>query len=370
MASSASAVLVADDIEEALITRDNREEDSSSALIEKTSGETLTLMIVTSTSYGPRAMMNDFKGAAKILEKGGYTQFTPHYITWYCPQAFTLSRQCISQCINRGRYCAPDPEQGFSSGLDAKKIEKCLGDPDADMENPVLEEEQDAQAGKGSRGDVTILPRLVVNNRQYRGKLAKGAVLKAICAGFEETTEPAVCSSGVMAVTFFTDVETNECLENDGGCWQEKAANLTACRIHFEEEFVNVSWLIASKSKEMDTVTVKSLASSCYSTCPDWTWVYFLRNDLRRQRNFPWGMYSTLPAVRSTGGDIGGNPPREQLRILHCWVCCHDMFNAKQPREDACFKGSCRLRQYLHREMRHEELMIISNDTIIAVIQE
>lgn len=27
------------------------------------------------------------------------------------------------------------------------------------------------------------------------GKLEKGAVLKAICAGFEETTEPAVCLS-------------------------------------------------------------------------------------------------------------------------------------------------------------------------------
>lgn len=28
------------------------------------------------------------------------------------------------------------------------------------------------------------------------GKLAKGAVLKALCSGFEETTEPAVCLSG------------------------------------------------------------------------------------------------------------------------------------------------------------------------------
>lgn len=29
----------------------------------------------------------------------------------------------------------------------------------------------------------------------FSGKLAKGAVLKAICAGFQETTEPAVCLS-------------------------------------------------------------------------------------------------------------------------------------------------------------------------------
>ncbi|XP_020237450.1 vacuolar-sorting receptor 1 [Cajanus cajan] len=328
--AGASAVLVADDIEEKLITMDTPEEDGSSAkyienitipsaLIEKSFGEKLKSAI----SNGDMVNINldwreavphpddrveyelwtnsndecgvkcdmlmefvkDFKGAAQILEKGGYTQFTPHYITWYCPQAFTLSKQCKSQCINHGRYCAPDPEQDFSTGydgkdvvienlrqlcvykvanetkkpwvwwdyvtdfqircpmkekkynkkcadavieslgLDIKKIERCMGDPNADSENPVLKEEQDAQVGKGTRGDVTILPTLVVNNRQYRGKLEKGAVMKAICAGFEETTEPAVCLS--------SDVETNECLENNGGCWQDKTANITACKDTF-----------------------------------------------------------------------------------------------------------------------------------------
>ncbi|GLT98138.1 hypothetical protein SLE2022_156560 [Rubroshorea leprosula] len=328
--AGASAVLVADDIEEALITMDTPEEDSAaakyienitipSALIEKSFGETLKkaingedmvninldwreavphpddrveyeLWTNSNDECGVKCDMlmefvKDFKGPAQILEKGGYTQFTPHYITWYCPQAFTLTRQCKSQCINHGRYCAPDPEQDFSSGyngkdvvienlrqlcvfrvaneikkpwvwwdyvtdfqircpmkekkynkecadavirslgLDGKKIENCMGDPNADVDNPVLKEEQDAQIGKGSRGDVTILPTLVVNNRQYRGKLAKGAVLKAICSGFEETTEPAVCLSG--------DVETNECLDNNGGCWQDKVANITACKDTF-----------------------------------------------------------------------------------------------------------------------------------------
>ncbi|KAA3488619.1 vacuolar-sorting receptor 3-like [Gossypium australe] len=328
--AGASAVLVADDIEEALITMDTPEEDSSSskyienitipsALIQKSFGEALKKAISgadmvnvnldwresvphpddrveyelwtnSNDECGVKCDMlmefvKDFKGAAQILEKGGYTQFTPHYITWYCPQAFTISKQCKSQCINHGRYCAPDPEQDFSSGyegkdvvienlrqlcvfkvanesnkswlwwdyvtdfqircpmkekkynkecadavikslgLDSKKIEKCMGDPNADADNLVLKEEQNAQVGKGSRGDVTILPTLVVNNRQYRGKLAKGAVLKAICSGFEETTEPAVCLSG--------DVETNECLDNNGGCWQDKAANLTACKDTF-----------------------------------------------------------------------------------------------------------------------------------------
>ncbi|KAL0422532.1 UNVERIFIED_CONTAM: Vacuolar-sorting receptor 3 [Sesamum latifolium] len=319
--AGAAAVLVADDLDEPLITMDSPEEDGASAryianitipsaLIDKSFGEKLKKAISggdmvnvnldwreavphpddrveyelwtnSNDECGVKCDMlmeflKDFKGAAQVLEKGGYTQFTPHYITWYCPQAFTISKQCKSQCLNHGRYCAPDPEQDFSTGyegkdvvlenlrqlcvfrvanetkkpwvwwdyvtdfqircpmkekkynkecaeqvihslgLDLKKIEKCMGDPEADSENPI---------GKGSRGDVTILPTLVVNNRQYRGKLGKGAVLKAICAGFEETTEPSVCLGG--------DVETNECLANNGGCWEDKAANITACKDTF-----------------------------------------------------------------------------------------------------------------------------------------
>uniref|UniRef100_A0A1J3D558 Vacuolar-sorting receptor 4 n=1 Tax=Noccaea caerulescens TaxID=107243 RepID=A0A1J3D558_NOCCA len=328
--AGASAVLVADNVDEPLITMDTPEEDVASAkyienitipsaLVTKGFGEKLKKAI----SGGDMVNLNldwreavphpddrveyelwtnsndecgvkcdmlmefvkDFKGAAQILEKGGYTQFRPHYITWYCPHAFTLSRQCKSQCINKGRYCAPDPEQDFSSGydgkdvvvenlrqlcvykvanetgkpwvwwdyvtdfqircpmkekkynkecadsvikslgIDSRKLDKCMGDPEADLDNPVLKEEQDAQVGKGTRGDVTILPTLVVNNRQYRGKLEKSAVLKALCSGFEETTEPAICLSN--------DMETNECLDNNGGCWQDKSANITACKDTF-----------------------------------------------------------------------------------------------------------------------------------------
>ncbi|KAJ3680952.1 hypothetical protein LUZ60_015441 [Juncus effusus] len=331
--AGAAAILVADNKIEPLITMDTPEEESGhdshstdpqlitipSALISKSLGDDLKSAIAkgemvnvnldwreslphpderveyefwtnSNDECGPKCdaqieFLKNFKGAAVILERGGYTQFTPHYITWYCPEAFVLSKQCKSQCINKGRYCAPDPEQDFSKGydgkdvvlqnlrqvcvfkvanesgkpwiwwdyvtdfaircpmkenkytthcaeqvikslgLDLKKINKCVGDPEADEENPVLKAEQDAQIGKGSRGDVTILPTLVINNRQYRGKLDKGAVLKALCAGFRETTEPAVCLS--------EDVETNECLENNGGCWQDKSANVTACKDTF-----------------------------------------------------------------------------------------------------------------------------------------
>ncbi|XAR55734.1 hypothetical protein NMG60_11035919 [Bertholletia excelsa] len=328
--AGAAAILVVDDRDETLITMDNPEEQEAqedylenisipAVLITKSFGDKIKKALSSkemvninldwreslphpderveyefwtnsNDECGPKCdsqidFIKNFKGAAQILEKKGYTQFTPHYITWYCPEAFILSKQCKSQCINHGRYCAPDPEQDFtkgydgkdvviqnlrqacffkvanesgrpwlwwdyvsdfaircpmkdkkytkecadqvikSLGLDIKEIDKCVGDPNADEDNVVLKTEQEAQIGKGSRGDVTILPTLVINNRQYRGKLDKSAVLKAICSGFKETTEPALCLT--------EDVETNECLENNGGCWQDKAANITACRDTF-----------------------------------------------------------------------------------------------------------------------------------------
>ncbi|MBA0771830.1 hypothetical protein Gotri_007299 [Gossypium trilobum] len=328
--AGAAAVLVADSVDEPLITMDSPEESRDtnefvekigipSALIEKSFGDSLKealkkgedvvvkldwresmphpdqrveyeLWTNSNDECGARCdeqmnFVKNFKGHAQILEKGGYTLFTPHYITWYCPQAFIFSSQCKSQCINHGRYCAPDPEQDFGEGYQGKdvvfenlrqlcvhrvanescrpwiwwdyvtdfhircsmkenryskqcaedvmksldlpieKIKKCMGDPEADVENEVLKKEQELQVGRGSRSDVTILPTLVINDVQYRGKLERSAVLKAICAGFKETTEPSVCLSA--------DIETNECLERNGGCWQDKHANITACKDTF-----------------------------------------------------------------------------------------------------------------------------------------
>ncbi|KAE8728988.1 Vacuolar-sorting receptor 6 [Hibiscus syriacus] len=328
--AGAAAVLMADSIDEPLITMVSPEESSDanryvekigipSALIEKSFGDNLKealkkredvvvkldwresmphpdqrveyeLWTNSNDECGVRCdeqmnFIKNFKGHAQILEKGGYTLFTPHYLTWYCPKPFIFSSHCKSQCINHGRYCAPDPEQDFREGYQGKdvvfenlrqlcvhrvaneskrpwiwwdyvtdfhircsmkekryskecaegvmssldlpieKIKKCMGDPEADIENEVLKQEQQLRVGQGSRGDVTILPTLVINNVQYRGKLERSAVLKAICAGFKETTEPSVCLSA--------DVETNECLERNGGCWQDKRANITACRDTF-----------------------------------------------------------------------------------------------------------------------------------------
>ncbi|XP_057429809.1 vacuolar-sorting receptor 6-like [Lotus japonicus] len=328
--AGAAAVLVTDSIEESLITMDSPEESLDadgyiekivipSALIEKSFGDALkealnnkdeVLLRIdwresmphpddrveyefwtnSNDECGARCdeqmnFVKNFKGHAQILERGGYTLFTPHYITWFCPRPFVQSSQCKSQCINNGRYCAPDPEKDFGEGYQGKdvvyenlrqlcvhrvanessrswvwwdyvtdfhvrcsmkekryskecaetvmesldlpieKIKKCMGDPEADVENEVLKNEQQVQVGRGSRGDVTILPTLVINNVQYRGKLERTSVLKAVCAGFKESTEPPVCLSG--------DIETNECLERNGGCWQDKNASISACKDTF-----------------------------------------------------------------------------------------------------------------------------------------
>lgn len=327
--AGASAILVADDRPEHLITMDLPKEDKNvsylqnitipSLLITHSLGvsikkalESNDLVLVnldwteslphpderveyefwtnSNDECGPKCdtqidFVKNFKGVAQVLEKKGHTRFTPHYITWFCPEEYVSSTKCKSQCINHGRYCAPDPEQDFSKGyegkdvvlqnlrdacfykvanesgkpwvwwdyvtdfatrcsmkeqkftkdcadevikslgVDLKKIDECMGDPEEDAENAVLKAEQQAQIGKGLRGDVTILPTLVINNRQYRGKLDKKAVLKAICSGFEETTEPPICLS--------QEIETNECQNNNGGCWMDTAANITACKDTF-----------------------------------------------------------------------------------------------------------------------------------------
>ncbi|KAA8517719.1 hypothetical protein F0562_015222 [Nyssa sinensis] len=292
--AGASAILVVDDRIEPLITMDTPEEDDGpddylknltipSAFITKAFGDNIKSALSrgdlvninldlsnsfphpdervkyefwTNSNYecGPKCenqieFVKNFKGAAQMLEQKGHAQFTPHYITWYCPEAFLLSKLCRSQCINRGRYCALDPEEGFRRGYEGRDVvvqnlrEACffkvanesgkpwlwwdyvndfaiwcpmkekkynkqcadqviqslgsrltnaLETPMQIKRNPVLKAEQEAQMGEGTHGAVTISPTLIINNKHYRGKLDKETVLKAICSGFQQTTKPAI----------------------------------------------------------------------------------------------------------------------------------------------------------------------------------
>ena len=209
-----------------------------------------------------KTFIRDMALTAQTLERGAFTQFTPHYITWLCPPEFIDDPACVAQCINRGRYCCPDPDDDFRAGfsgvdvvmenlrslcafqilnqtetpwkwwdyataygekctmangrfgqescaievlsdpkvgVDVDAWRKCVGDPNADAINPLLEAEQRAQVDTSAdreRGDIVLLPTVVINERQFRGKLERSAVLDAICAGFERGAEPDLCAAG------------------------------------------------------------------------------------------------------------------------------------------------------------------------------
>ena len=55
--------------------------------------------------------------------------------------------------------------------------------------------EYDAQGTESigeAAGRVVLLPTVIINNKQYRGRLDAVSITKALCAGFDETTEPEV----------------------------------------------------------------------------------------------------------------------------------------------------------------------------------
>lgn len=73
-------------------------------------------------------MVQEYKHVAQELE-GNWTEFTPHYIVWVCPEAYRDSEECKSQCIHKGRYCTPDPDGDLTAGYSgADIVQVCLPD--------------------------------------------------------------------------------------------------------------------------------------------------------------------------------------------------------------------------------------------------
>ena len=234
-----------------------------------------------------KQFLSDFRPIAKKLEQDGYTSFTPHYITWLCPPDLIQDPACVAQCINNGRYCCPDPDGDFHSGysgrdvvienlrtlcvfdvanatgaswkwwdyvtqfgnrctmesgnygveacataildtlgLDVEAWRACVGDPDANDQNALLDEQQHAQIGTNGRSDVSILPTVVINQEQYRGKIIGSDVLRAICAGFAAGTEPGVCDGsdacdggGIAECALNTETGHTSC-QNSGASYK------------------------------------------------------------------------------------------------------------------------------------------------------
>lgn len=104
-------------------------------------------------------------------------------------------------------------EVGGGSQSFVREVEACVGDPDEDAAHPVLERERrmEREMFKAGRGRVSYLPSIIVNGDQYRGRLERSSVLRALCAGFQENSEPGLCLADTM--------QTNECAGEDHGCW-------------------------------------------------------------------------------------------------------------------------------------------------------
>ena len=260
-------------------------------------------------------LINEMRDAATSLAKSGRASFAAHFVTWSCGERDANSRSkddepCPNLCVRRGRYCAPDPAEGF--GVDAasadlvrrhgyngsdvvsenarqlclrreldaprhgnatwlwwdyavahaaecvmtegtfdadcsrrvmrdtlrmdddaiRRVDDCVGDDEADEPNDALESEMrlQADADDSGRGAIVLLPTVVINLDQYRGKLDGADVLRAVCAGFAPNTEPDACLSAAT--------ETNECEQSgNAGCWffsapaaaGRPAENFTAC---------------------------------------------------------------------------------------------------------------------------------------------
>ena len=98
-----------------------------------------------------------------------------------------------------GRFdAACAEEQLHGAEVDVGKVASCMGRPDSDAPHDLMEAQLHQQVDDGGtgRGAIAILPTIAINSDQYRGRLDAPAVLRALCAGFSEGSEPRVCLSG------------------------------------------------------------------------------------------------------------------------------------------------------------------------------
>lgn len=155
--------------------------------------------------------------------------------TLWWTYASTFLRRCASGRV--GAYsdsCATTIMREL--GIDVAAVKRCVGDPDVDEPLPIAEQELREMAGEGYSADsrVISLPTLTVNRDQYRGALRTGAVLRALCSGYKEGTEPEACLRA--------DVEVDECAAGKDSCWRDEANNASACHDTFRGYKCRCPW--------------------------------------------------------------------------------------------------------------------------------
>lgn len=147
--------------------------------------------------------------------------------------AGTFNRVCAEEILAYPSDEASNPGLGFDQDA-IQRVRACVGDLTSDKPNKLMDRELKLQsdADDSGRGAVVLVPTVVINLDQYRGRLTGRDVLAALCAGFaEEGAQPDVCLQNSL--------ETNECLSpGNAGCWSLfvpadksplRGKNFTAC---------------------------------------------------------------------------------------------------------------------------------------------
>eukprot|EP00557_Chaetoceros_sp_GSL56_P005983 CAMPEP_0176488582 /NCGR_PEP_ID=MMETSP0200_2-20121128/6792_1 /TAXON_ID=947934 /ORGANISM="Chaetoceros sp., Strain GSL56" /LENGTH=538 /DNA_ID=CAMNT_0017885587 /DNA_START=177 /DNA_END=1793 /DNA_ORIENTATION=+ len=209
---------------------------------------------------------------------GKRAQFTPRQYIYdgiksRC-QTSDGQNMCFNMCTNGGRYCATDPDQDLDHGttgaeivtealrricvwkhfgeqdgvgatywkyitefldrcdsddffsnkdcindvykhskIDGKRIEQCMEDSgglSSNHVNTLLEREIDAAVRKG----VVVLPTMFVNSAAMRGALTVNTVFNAVCAGFQDGSEPDVCKTCAHCSGVAGCVQKGSCTSN------------------------------------------------------------------------------------------------------------------------------------------------------------
>lgn len=121
---------------------------------------------------------------------------------------FHSTQDCAEQVFNEINA------DGWSS---IEELRRCIGNPEDDTKHTIMEQQLVSQAGDETEGEVFILPTLRINGAQYRGKLAVGEVLRAICAGFEAGNRPASCDRAVDDACIVGGIGQLACAANKDG---------------------------------------------------------------------------------------------------------------------------------------------------------
>jgi hypothetical protein len=91
------------------------------------------------------------------------------------------SESCIAEAMNK-------------ASVDKSSIDKCMADSgglEGNITNSLLE----AELAHRETSGVVVIPTLFVNQSPVRGALSFSTVLKALCAGFAQGSEPSVCKT-------------------------------------------------------------------------------------------------------------------------------------------------------------------------------